>query len=54
MLQRNSRPKKAELEAAMSEELCCCDIYPRIRMAVNAVFALEDQPVLSLPTPVDS
>jgi aerobic-type carbon monoxide dehydrogenase small subunit (CoxS/CutS family) len=35
LLERNPRPTEAEIEEAMSEVLCRCGTYPRIRIAVN-------------------
>ena len=35
LLERHPRPTEAEIEEAMSEVLCRCGTYPRIRIAVN-------------------
>jgi aerobic-type carbon monoxide dehydrogenase small subunit (CoxS/CutS family) len=35
LLERNPDPTEAEIEAAMSEVLCRCGTYPRIRVAVK-------------------
>ena len=35
LLERNPEPTEAEIEAAMSEVLCRCGTYPRIRIAVQ-------------------
>jgi aerobic-type carbon monoxide dehydrogenase small subunit (CoxS/CutS family) len=35
LLERNPQPTEAEIEAAMSEVLCRCGTYPRIRTAVK-------------------
>ena len=35
LLERNPSPTEAEIEEAMSEVLCRCGTYPRIRIAVN-------------------
>lgn len=40
LLDRNPRPTEAEIEAAMSDVLCRCGTYPRIRTAVNKAIAL--------------
>ena len=35
LLERNPKPTEAEIEEAMSEVLCRCGTYPRIRIAVK-------------------
>lgn len=35
LLERNPAPTEAEIEAAMSDVLCRCGTYPRIRIAVK-------------------
>jgi aerobic-type carbon monoxide dehydrogenase small subunit (CoxS/CutS family) len=41
LLQRNPNPGEAEIEAAMSEVLCRCGTYPRIRRAVKKAVQLS-------------
>ena len=40
LLERNPNPTEAEIEQAMSEVLCRCGTYPRIRVAVNRAVQL--------------
>jgi isoquinoline 1-oxidoreductase alpha subunit len=40
LLERNPNPTEAEIEEAMSEVLCRCGTYPRIRVAVNRAVQL--------------
>jgi isoquinoline 1-oxidoreductase alpha subunit len=40
LLERNSKPTEAEIEQAMSEVLCRCGTYPRIRRAMKRAVAL--------------
>lgn len=40
LLQRNPNPTEAEIEQAMSEVLCRCGTYPRIRKAVKKAASL--------------
>jgi aerobic-type carbon monoxide dehydrogenase small subunit (CoxS/CutS family) len=40
LLDRNPAPVEAEIEAAMSEVLCRCGTYPRIRVAVKKAVEL--------------
>lgn len=40
LLERTPRPTEAEIEQAMSEVLCRCGTYPRIRRAVKKAAAL--------------
>ena len=41
LLERNPRPTEAEIEEAMSEVLCRCGTYPRIRIAVKKAVQLS-------------
>jgi len=41
LLQRNPNPSEADIEAAMSEVLCRCGTYPRIRTAVKKALQLS-------------
>lgn len=40
LLERNPNPTEAEIESAMSEVLCRCGTYPRIRTAMKKAVAL--------------
>ena len=40
LLERNGNPSQAEMEAAMSEVLCRCGTYPRIREAMKTAVKL--------------
>jgi isoquinoline 1-oxidoreductase alpha subunit len=35
LLSENSKPSRAEMDAAMSGNLCRCGTYPRIRAAID-------------------
>lgn len=41
LLERNPRPTETEIETAMSEVLCRCGTYPRIRIAVKKAVQLS-------------
>jgi isoquinoline 1-oxidoreductase subunit alpha len=45
LLERNPNPTEAEIEQAMSEVLCRCGTYPRIRVAVNKAVQLAAKKV---------
>jgi aerobic-type carbon monoxide dehydrogenase small subunit (CoxS/CutS family) len=45
LLERNPNPTEAEIEQAMSEVLCRCGTYPRIRVAVNRAVQLAAKKV---------
>lgn len=40
LLERNANPTEAEIESAMSEVLCRCGTYPRIRTAMKKAVTL--------------
>lgn len=40
LLERNPNPTQADIESAMSEVLCRCGTYPRIRSAMKKAMAL--------------
>jgi isoquinoline 1-oxidoreductase alpha subunit len=35
LLERNPRPNDAEIDQAMSGNICRCGVYPRIRQALH-------------------
>jgi aerobic-type carbon monoxide dehydrogenase small subunit (CoxS/CutS family) len=41
LLARNAKPSDADIDAAMSGNLCRCGTYPRIRSAIHRAAALK-------------
>lgn len=44
LLQQNPKPTDADIDAAMSDVLCRCGTYPRIRKALKKAAALASNP----------
>ena len=44
LLKQNPKPSEADIDAAMSVNICRCGTYPRIRKAIHRAAALAKQP----------